>query len=220
MPVIDMSTLEPVGEFGSRAWGEACAAAAIEILEAAALPADTEWAFTEEYLHPPARLMGDGRAKAGYFIMVKDGEVTAGDGIPEECLDLPGFHVRAVWGVICNQSGALYGPAGQAQRAADQAVLLAAIEEYVGRPNPLGLALDEDGNPSHLLKPPYWADEVATALREGNDEGNGLHNIAATLQMPSPEFEGFPVTDLRVPIFAEMTDQQKQTFIALCGVKA
>ena len=25
MPVIDMSTLKPVGEFGSKVWGEACA---------------------------------------------------------------------------------------------------------------------------------------------------------------------------------------------------
>ena len=32
MPVIDMSTLEPVGEFGSKAWGDACAEASIKIL--------------------------------------------------------------------------------------------------------------------------------------------------------------------------------------------
>jgi hypothetical protein len=42
MSVIDVSTLEPVGEFGSKAWGEAYAAAAITILEAANLPADIE----------------------------------------------------------------------------------------------------------------------------------------------------------------------------------
>jgi hypothetical protein len=220
MSVIDVSTLEPVGEFGSKAWGEACAAAAIKILEAANLPDDIEWAFTEEYLHPPARLIEDGREQAGYFIMVRNGQVTAGDGIPQECLELPGFHVRAVWAVICNQSGAIYGPAGQAQRTVDQGVLMAAIEQYVGRPNPFDLALDADGNPSHLLKPAFWPDEVATALREGNDEGNGLHNIAATLQSPSPEFGGLPVTALRVPIFAEMTDQQQTDFVRLCGTEA
>ena len=41
MPVIDMSTLKPVGEFGSRAWGEACAEGSIKILEAANLPSTT-----------------------------------------------------------------------------------------------------------------------------------------------------------------------------------
>lgn len=219
MPVIDMATLKPVGEFGSRAWGEACAAAAIEILEAANLPSEIEWAFTEEYLHPPARLMEGGRELSGYFIKVHGGEVTGGDGVPAECLELPGFHVRAVWGVICNQSRALYGPAGQAQRAVEQAALMEAVAEYVGRPNPFELALDEDGKPSHLLQPGFWPDEVAAAIREGNDEGNGLHNIAATLQAPSPEFEGLPVTDLLVPIFDQMTEQQKEDFVALCGVE-
>lgn len=219
MPVIDMATLKPVGEFGSRAWGEACAAAAIEILEAADLPSEIEWAFTEEYLYPPARLMEGGRAQSGYFIQVQGGEVTGGDGVPEACLELPGFHVRAVWSVICNQSGALYGPAGQAQRAVDQTALMEAVAEYVGRPNPFELALDEDGKPSHLLKPGVWPDEVAAAIREGNDEGNGLHNIAATLQAPSPEFEGLPVTELLVPVFGEMTEQQQQDFVALCGVE-
>ena len=33
MPVIDMSELKPVGEFGSREWGEACAEASIKMLE-------------------------------------------------------------------------------------------------------------------------------------------------------------------------------------------
>lgn len=218
MPVIDMSTLKPVGEFGSVAWGEACAEAAVRILETANLPREIEWAFTEEYTHTPGRLMPAGRGKAGYFIMVKDGQVTAGDGIPDEALALPGFHVKAVWGVICNQSGALYGPAGQAQRAVDQDALMAAVADFVGQPNPFDLALDVNGKPSHMLQPPYWADEVAAALREGNDEGNGLHNIAATLQAPSPEFEGLPVTELLVPIFEEMTDQQQRDFVALCGI--
>lgn len=219
MPVIDMSTIQPVGEFGSKAWGEACAAASITILEAADLPEDVAWAFTEEYTHAPARLMEDGRTKAGYFIMVKDGEVTAGDGVPEECLELAGFHVRMPWAAICNQSGATYGREGQAQRSVDQAALAAAIEEYVGRPNPYGLSLDDGGNPSHLLKPGFWPDEVGTALREGSEEGNGLHNIAATLQMPSPEYQGLPVTALRVPIFADMTDRQKRDFVSLCGIE-
>ena len=32
MPVIDMSTLKPVGEFGSKAWGEGCSDARLKYL--------------------------------------------------------------------------------------------------------------------------------------------------------------------------------------------
>lgn len=46
MPVIDMSTLKPVGEFGSKAWGEACSEGAVKILTAANIPSDCNWAFT------------------------------------------------------------------------------------------------------------------------------------------------------------------------------
>ena len=51
-----------------------------------------------------------------------------------------------------------------------------------------------------------WPAEVGRALGEGSEEGNGLHNIAATLQTDSPEFADLPVTALRVPIFADMTE--------------
>ena len=57
MPVIDMSELKPVGEFGSREWGEACAEASIKMLEAIDLPDSINWAFTEDYTFPPERLM-------------------------------------------------------------------------------------------------------------------------------------------------------------------
>ena len=57
MPIIDMATLEPVGEFGSRAWGDACSEGSIKILEAANLPDTISWAFTEDYTHAPARLL-------------------------------------------------------------------------------------------------------------------------------------------------------------------
>ena len=40
MSVIDMATLKKEGEFGSKQWGEACAAAAVKILKAANLPKD------------------------------------------------------------------------------------------------------------------------------------------------------------------------------------
>ena len=220
MPVIDMSTLTPVGEFGSKAWGEACAEGAIKILEAANLPSTITWAFTEDYTHPPARLMEGGRKNAGYYIMVKEGKVTAGDGIPEEALAIPGFHAKIPWACICHQSGALYGKEGQKQRGADTQVLYAAITEYVGRENPFGFDINKEGKPNQMIDPVGpWPAEVGAALGEGGEEGNGLHNIAATLQTDSPEWADLPVTAMRVPIFADMTDQQKADYVKLCGVE-
>ncbi len=219
MPVIDMSTLKPVGEFGSKAWGEACAEGSIKILEAANLPSDINWAFTEDYTHAPTRLMGGGRTHAGYYIMVKDGKVTAADGIIEEALALPGFHAQIPWAFICNQSGAHYGRAGQAQRSAEEQVLMKGIIEYVGNDNPFNYKVNSQGKPSGMIDPVgAWPKQVGAALGEGGEEDNGLHNIAATLQTDSPEFAELPVTELRVPIFADMTDDQKRNFITLCGV--
>lgn len=220
MPVIDMSTIKPVGEFGSKAWGEACVEAAIKMLEAADLPTSITWAFSEDYTHPPARLMEGGRTHAGYYLMVKEGKVTGGDGILEEARTIPGFHAKVPWAAICNQSAALYGREGMRQRGVDQQALFAAIAEYVGRENPFGLDINKEGKPSVMLDPVGpWPAEVGAALGEGAEEGNGLHNIAATLQTDSPEYADLPVTALRVPIFADMTDQQKADFVRLCGIE-
>lgn len=208
--VIDMSTLEKEGEFGSKEWGEACAAAAVRILKTADLPKDFEWAFTECYTHPPARLMEGGREKAGYYIIVKDGEIWGGDGEPEEALAIRGFHIRARWAAICNQSGAFYGREGGRKRREGQQALLAAIEKYVGRENPYG-----EEQPSEM----YWPDEVSRPLMAGSEEGNGLHNIAAAMQTQSPEFADLPVTEMLVPIFEEMTEEQKQDFLKLLAVE-
>lgn len=220
MPVIDMSTLKPVGEFGSKAWGEACVECAIKMLEAANLPSSINWAFSEDYTHPPARLMEDGRTHAGYYLMVKNGIVSGGDGILEEARSIPGFHAKLPWASICNQSAALYGREGQKQRSAEEQVLFDAIEAYVGRENPLGMEINKEGKPSLMLDPVGpWPAEVGKAVGEGGEEGNGLHNIAATLQSDSPEYANLPVSDLRVPIFADMTDQQKAEFVKICGIQ-
>jgi hypothetical protein len=210
MYVIDMDSLKKEGEFGSKEWGEACAAAAVKILKAADLPDGFEWAFTECYTHPPERLMQGGREKAGYYIMVKDGEITGGDGEPEEALAIPGFHIRARWAAICNQSGAFYGAEGGRKRREGEAAMREAIEKYVGRENPYG----EDW-PS----PMHWPDTVSIPLMAGSEEGNGLHNIAATMQTQSPEFVDFPVTEMRVPDFEAMTESQKQDFIKLLAIE-
>ncbi len=204
----EVAKLEPVGEFGSKAWCEACAAAGVKLLEAGDIPDDIAWAFTEDYTFPPARLMTDGREKSGYFIMVKNGEITGGDGVPEECIALSGFHARIPWAAICNQSRAKYGTEGQRQRSADEQVMYSEIAEYVGRENPLGLEpIDR-----------VWPREVGAAIGKGHDEGAGLHNIAAAMQAPSPEFQDLPTTELGVPIFNAMTEDQKRFFLGLMNV--
>ena len=206
---IDVSKLKEVGEFGSKAWCEACAAGGVQMLEEANLPADLEWGFSEDYTHPPARLLEGGREKAAYYIMVKDGKVSGGDGAPDECKALPGFHIAIQWASICNQSRTKYGREGQRQRSEEERVMFAAIEEYVGRPNPLGLG----GGPKAV-----WPREIGAALGAGAEEGGGLHNIAATLQVPSPEFADLPTTEMGVPDFGAMTDEQKKFFLKLCAV--
>ena len=211
MSTIDVRALTPVGEFGSREWCEACAVYGVRLLEDGDLPADTAWGFSEIYSHPPARLLGDGREQAAYYMMVKDGKVTGGDGAPAECLALPGFHVKIPWAAICNQSRAKYGREGQRQRSAEEQVMYAAIEAHVGRADPLSLG---------GRRKAVWPPAVGAALGKGAEEGGGLHNIAASLQAPSPEFADLPTTALGVPVFEQMTEQQKTTFLALCGVAA
>ena len=210
MTEINVSELKPVGEFGSKAWCEACAAYGVKLLEEGDLPADIAWGFSEIYTHPPARLLADERPLAAYFIMVKDGVISGGDGAPAECRALPGFHVELQWAAICNQSGSKYGREGQRQRSLDEQEMYKAIEEYVGRPNPLEFKKREQA---------VWPPAVGAALGKGSEEGGGLHNIAATLQAPSPEFADFPTTELGVPVFSSMSDEQKKTFLKMLAVK-
>ncbi|GIR82353.1 MAG: hypothetical protein CM15mP84_01010 [Cellvibrionales bacterium] len=56
------------------------------------------------------------------------------------------------------------------------------------------------------------------ALTVGVEEGAGLHNIAATLQSPSPEFADLPTTELGVPDFSRMTPAQRESFVDLCRI--
>ena len=220
MAIIDISDLSAVGEFGSKTWGEACANASVKILQAANLPKSINWAFTEDYSHPPKRLMENGRENSGYYIMVKNGEVSAGDGIIAEARALPGFHVQLPWAFIASQSGVIYGKAGQQQRSQDESQLMRDIAIYLNRENPFELGLNKQGAPSYLLRPiGPWPTEVSKALGEGSEEGNGLHNIAATLQSASPEFADLPLTETKVPLFSEMSEKQKELFLSLCGVE-
>ena len=85
-----MPEYEPVGEFGSAEWCEACGKAGAKMLQDANLPADTAWGFSETYLYPPERMLTDGREISAFHFMVKDGACSGGDGAPEECLALDG----------------------------------------------------------------------------------------------------------------------------------
>lgn len=210
MTEINMAELKPVGEFGSKAWCEACAEYGVKLLEEGNHPEGLEWGFSEIYTHPPARLLSDARKLSGYYIMIKDGVISGGDGASEECRALPGFHVELQWAAICNQSGSKYGREGQRQRSLDEQAMYKAIEEYVGRSNPLEFNVREK---------PVWPPSVGAALGKGSEEGGGLHNIAAALQSPSPEFANFPTTDLGVPVFTSMSEAQKETFLRMLAVK-
>ncbi|MGI9272596.1 MAG: hypothetical protein ACR2QT_12530 [Woeseiaceae bacterium] len=207
MFTVDMDSIRAVGEFGSREWCEACATYGVKILEASDLPADLSWGFSEIYTRPAERLLSDDWPQSGYHLMVKDGVVSGGADVPEDCLAIPGFHVNFRWAYICNQSGTKYGFAGQKQRSAEEAELLREMTEYLGQEPHLG------GVPN-----PVWPQAIIDALSVGVEEGAGLHNIAASLQSPSPEFAELPTTELGVPDFSKMSDAQKASFIALCQI--
>jgi len=85
MAAIDVSRIQPVGEFGSKAWCEACAAYGVRLLKEAGLPAGLQWGFSEDYTNPPARLLTAGRRRAAYWFMVANGKITGGDGISPKC---------------------------------------------------------------------------------------------------------------------------------------
>ena len=211
MTSIDVEKLEPVGEFGSKTWCKTVAGYGAQLLREANLPTHLEWGFTENYTKPPKRLLDEDRSLSAYFIMVKSGSVTSGDGLNEECLSLPGFHVEIQWASICNQSGSLYGREGQRRRSEHEQTMFREISEFVGTANPLGLKRGS--------RPAVWPKEIAAALSQGSEDGGGLHNIAARLQSPSPEFADLPTTDMGVPNFSAMTPEQKRYFLELCGVR-
>ena len=141
---------------------------------------------------------------------MKGGEITGGDGEPEKALAIRGFHIRARWAAICNQSGAFYGREGGRKRREGEGALRAANERTVGRENPY-----EEKQPSEM----YWPDTVSGPLMAGSEEGNRLHNIAAAMQVQSPEFVDLPVTEMRVPVFTDMTEAQKKDFLGLLAVE-
>ena len=87
-------------EFASAEWCQPCGELGARLLQESDLDLSKyKWGFSEEYTLTPERLMA-GREAAGYYFMMSDGEVSGGTGLPEECLALPGFHIKANWAAI------------------------------------------------------------------------------------------------------------------------
>ena len=197
------------GEFGSKSWCEACAAAGVSLLEDANLDlGGVAWGFSEIYTHCPDRLL-EGRDESAYFIMVKDGAISGGGGAPESCRALPGFHVRIPWGAIASQSAGYYGREGQRLRSEDEKVMWAGLAEAAGRKDPFGLS---GGQPA------VWPKAIGAALGAGMETGGGLHNVTASMLIPSPEVASLPLSDYGVPLLAAMTTEQRVDFLALLGL--
>ncbi len=209
MSEFDSNLTQEVGEFGSRAWCEACGICGAKMLQEVDLPSDLRWGFTELYLDPHPRLVSEAWPVSGYYFMVDNGLVSGGAGVPEHCLSLPGFHVKASWAFICNQSRSKYGSSGQKQRSSEETTLKRQIEEHIGSP----IAVVDIMNS-------VWPKSIIAALSGDDPESKttGLHNIAASLQSPSPEFSELPCTELGVPIFNKMTETQKLKFLKLCKI--
>jgi len=195
-------------EFGSLEWCQFAAETGIRLIKGANLDLDTyEWGFSEEYTHIPERLLA-GRDKVGWHFMIKDGKVSGGASLPDECLSLSGFHISAEWALIAHASSFIYDQEGQRKRFVDAAALNADLEaagygpkrrteKSTDKREPRCLMCGSTGHDREHC--PVWPPGTGEALSAGASEGGGLHNLTG------------------VPIFTKMTDEQKACFITLLG---
>jgi len=222
----DKAGREEKWEFGSLEWCRFAAETGTRLLREAGLDLSRyRWGFSEEYTHLPERLLA-GRDRAGFYLMIKDGEISGGAGVPEECLALPGFHASVPWALIARASAVEYDLSGQMKRFAQEAKLRVELEAagvLLGKtpssPAPQGkprcpVCGSSDHDREHC---PVWPPGIGEALAAGAERGGGLHNLTARRIRPSPELEDLPVTELGVPIFSQMTEEQKARFIRLLG---
>jgi hypothetical protein len=210
-------------EFGSIEWVEYAAGLGVSLFEQSGLDLSRyEWGFSEEYTHIPERLLA-GRDKAGYHLMISGGMVSGGPSLPDECLALPGFHASVDWALIAHSSYFPFNVEGMHQRAADQAALRADLQAagvpFVWNVPGFGevaeLAVGENRpqcpvcrSPGHERPDcPVWPPGIGEVLAENKDKHKRL--------VRSPELEGLPETEWGVPVFSQMTDEQKARFISL-----
>ena len=208
-------------EFGTRKWCENAAALGVRLVKESDLDlARYNWGFSEEYTYIPERLLA-GREKAGYHFMIHNGEVTGGASLPDACLALPGFHVAVPWAMIAHSSYYPFNREGWRERAAAHRKLREDLEAAGIDPewHELHRLPDERGQPrcpicgsSKHDRPdcPVWPPGIGEVLSANTGKE------AKWLRL-SPELEGLPETEWGVPIFTQMTDEQKSRFIKLIG---
>lgn len=131
--------------------------------------------------------------KCPLTIMVTDGKISGGDGAPEECRALSGFHVKVKWAVICKQSATQYGPEGQRQRSAEEKAMFKEVDQYVGHPNVIVVDFGPDV---------VWPKEIAEALGKGADEGGDCTTLRPNFKSCRPSSKisqrprwGYPISE-------------------------
>jgi len=191
-------------EFGSFEWCKFAAKTGVKLINQAKLDLRKyEWGFSAEYTHLPERLLV-GRDKVGWHFMIHNGKVSGGASLPNECLELPGFHICEEWAKIAHASSFIYDFKGQKKRMNDSQVLDKDLR-MVGK-----------GSKTNSFKSkPVWPPGIGEAL-VGID-GEGLHNITARRLKHSPEVKDFPQSEYGVPILTEMTEEEKTRFYKLLG---
>jgi len=227
----DISSHVERWEFGSLEWVQYAAGLGVRLIKESDLDLSKyEWGFSEIYTNIPERLLA-GRDKAGYHLMIHNGEVSGGTSLSDECLALPGFHVTVDWALIAHSSYFPFNMEGQQQRAADHAALRADLKAAgvafvwtgpgYGRKRSSGETAAASaakrqqrcaacGSLDHKRRDcPVWPPGIGEVLAQNKDKTTRLRR--------SPELEGLPETVWGVPIFAEMTDEQKVGFIKLLG---
>lgn len=207
----DIAPPDQKWEFAEEEWCHYAAKMGMKLLRESDLDLSKyNWGFTEEYAHTPERLMG-GRDVAGYFIMLKDGKLSGGAGIPQECLDLPGFHINVEWGLIAHPSAFFYGSNGGGRGKAS--AQLNRDLEAAGK----GADKSTKRKPKVNTDGPTWPPGILVAIMAGAEQGGGLHNYTAQHLYSSPEVKDLPQTDWGVAILTKMTDKQKEDFYKLIG---
>jgi len=223
-------------EFASLEWCQHCGELGANLLRESDLDLSKySWGFTEEYTLTPERLMA-GREAAGYYFMISDGKASGGAGLPEECLALPGFHIKANWAAIASQSSYFYDSEGnRTGRGADEGKMWAEIAKLRGDTGSMksakgsakGKVADKNaprchvcGSTDHVRENcPVWPPGVGEALSVDTAEGKGLHNLTALALKHSPEMLALPRTSWGVPDIASMKDAQKADFMKLLGIE-
>lgn len=212
-------------DFGATEWCQFAGELGVRLIEEANLDLSKyEWGFSEIYTHAPDRVLA-GRDQSSYHFMIAGGKVSGGDGVPEECLALPGFHISAPWAAIAEASSYIYGREGQRLRSAEEAIMWAEL----AKTDPI---MKKESKPAEKKEPrcvvcgspdherpdcPVWPPGIGESLSVDGEKGGGLHNLTAKRLKHSPELADLPKSDWGVPLIVEMTNEQREYFYKLLG---